>query len=126
MNIRGVRSFCAFATLLSVMMLLGTSPNANASAWGSLVGHVYGYGVHGETVPVVWARVSARLPSGQVFQVASTGARGFYQILLPPGTYAITAEARTLKAQTKIVSISRENARWDILTELDFYLIASA
>jgi len=100
--------------VISVLLLVGTvmvfvSPFPRAegvrAAGGSLIGQVYGYDMHDQATPLVWARVAAYMNRSLVGS-ASTGSNGMYVMFLPTGVLDVRVESPGFKTKSTNVAIS--------------------
>jgi hypothetical protein len=91
--------------LLAFLIL--TAPHASAQVFGGggmIFGHVYGFDMWDELVPLVWVPVTATNQNYQ-FQV-STGAQGSFEMFVPVGTYNLTVDAPGYSTYPLNVSVS--------------------
>jgi hypothetical protein len=90
-----------------VVVLILSAPAATGQAMGGggyIFGHVYGFDMWDELVPLEWVTVTATNPSYQ-FEV-STGANGTFEMFVPSGTYNLTVDAPGYKTYSLSVSVS--------------------
>lgn len=95
----------ASGIMLAILIL--SAPPATAQivlGGGYIFGHVYGFDMWDQLVPLEWVTVTAANPNYQ-FEV-STGANGTFEMFVPAGTYNLTVDARGYKTYSLSVSVS--------------------
>jgi hypothetical protein len=95
----------AIGIMLALLVL--SAPQASAQMLGGggyIFGHVYGFDMWDELVPLEWVTVTATNQNYQ-FQV-STGANGTFEMFVPVGTYNLTVDAPGYKTYNLNVSVS--------------------
>ncbi|MEM2225860.1 MAG: hypothetical protein QW371_00710 [Candidatus Bathyarchaeia archaeon] len=91
-------------------------PQAKAQAWagggGVVWGYVYGYDWRGRLKPISWARIETI--DGQY---SATSMDGFYELVLPSGTFVIRVIAPGYAEQMATVAVTSGSS-----SSIDFYL----
>lgn len=83
---------------------------------GYVQGHVYGYNMWDELIPIDWAEVSA---SNELYSFKTWSySDGGYGMFLPTGSYNVTVEEPGFKSQSMIIAVSDGSAT----TGLNFFL----
>lgn len=103
---------------LAFLFFTGSSPEAAGIILGGgmLSGRVWGYNMHDDAVPLVWARVSA-YRDGVLVESVSTGLNGTYIMFLPSGLLNVTVECPGFKTQAMVIAISE-----GVSAQMNFYL----
>jgi hypothetical protein len=97
----------AAAIGIVLALLILSAPHTSAQIIGGggyIFGHVYGFDMWDELVPLEWVTVTAANQNYQ-FQ-ASTGANGTFEMFVPIGTYNLTVDAPGYKTYSLNVSVS--------------------
>ena len=91
-------------------------PRAGAQAWagggGVVYGYIYGYDWRGRLRPISWARIET---ADGLY--STTSMDGFYELILPSGTFVIRVIAPGYAEQVVTVAVTSGSS-----SSLDFYL----
>jgi hypothetical protein len=112
-----------FASVLLAFFALAVTLNAFQSqvgvsaqpGGGHVFGHVYSFDQYDQLVPIAWADIVAT--NDQYTFTAYSGADGFYEILLPSGTYTLTVSEPGYVEYSLSVAVSNGSS-----SPLNFYL----
>jgi hypothetical protein len=102
--------------MLVVPLVACAAPSAKAQAWagggGVVWGYIYGYDWRGRLRPISWAKIET------VDGLYSTSSMdGFYELVLPSGTFLIRVSAPGYAEQVITVAVTGGSS-----SSLDFYL----